>query len=83
MAQFTLTYTRCGVRTHASNRRPDLKSGALNHSANLVLIETRQGKIRMRKGNSKDCGMWNYHKLLLLKLLWLELLFVFRSQYEK
>ena len=27
---------RCGVRTHASTRRPDLKSGALNHSANLA-----------------------------------------------
>ena len=28
---------RCGVRTHASIRRPDLKSGALNHSANLAV----------------------------------------------
>jgi hypothetical protein len=47
------------------------------------LFISRQGKIGMRKRNSKDCGMWNYNKLLLLKLLWLELLFVFRSQYEK
>ena len=29
-------YVRCGVRTHAHNREPELKSGALDHSANLT-----------------------------------------------
>ena len=28
---------RCGVRTHALSREPELKSGALDHSANLTL----------------------------------------------
>ena len=27
---------RCGVRTHALSREPELKSGALDHSANLT-----------------------------------------------
>ena len=27
---------RCGVRTHAHNREPELKSGALDRSANLT-----------------------------------------------
>ena len=30
---------RCGVRTHALFRVPELKSGALDHSANLTVIE--------------------------------------------
>jgi hypothetical protein len=28
---------RCGVRTHALSRVPELKSGALDHSANLTI----------------------------------------------
>ena len=63
------TPTRCGVRTHASVQRPDLKSGALNHSANLVVFIGRQGKIIMREENSKDC--WITINFFLLELLWL------------
>ena len=33
------TFVRCGVRTHALLREPELKSGALDHSANLTAIE--------------------------------------------
>ena len=29
---------RCGVRTHALLREPELKSGALDHSANLTSL---------------------------------------------
>ena len=29
---------RCGVRTHAHSRVPELKSGALDRSANLTLM---------------------------------------------
>ena len=29
---------RCGVRTHARIRVPELKSGALDHSANLTVV---------------------------------------------
>ena len=32
------TFVRCGVRTHAHVREPELKSGALDHSANLTPI---------------------------------------------
>ena len=32
-------FVRCGVRTHARLRVPELKSGALDHSANLTRLE--------------------------------------------
>ena len=44
---------RCGVRTHASTWRPDLKSGALNHSANLANLEL-----------NKVCSMWEMRRSL-------------------
>ena len=31
-------FVRCGVRTHALLREPELKSGALDHSANLTVL---------------------------------------------
>lgn len=31
-------FARCGVRTHAPRWEPDLKSGALDRSANLALM---------------------------------------------
>ena len=34
--EITKTYVRCGVRTHALFQEPELKSGALDHSANLT-----------------------------------------------
>ena len=57
--------TRCGVRTHASIQRPDLKSGALNHSANLVHIYPCQGK----KANGKLVKKPTFDMFVLLKKL--------------
>ena len=54
------TPTRCGVRTHASYWRPDLKSGALNHSANLVLTCSCQRKNCHERRELK--GLLDYHK---------------------
>ena len=35
------THVRCGVRTHAPLREPELKSGALDRSANLTSCHKR------------------------------------------
>ena len=53
---FSLTknyLVRCGVRTHALSREPELKSGALDLSANLTLA--RNSKKRLVKKKVVGC----------------------------
>ena len=57
-------FVRCGVRTHALSREPELKSGALDHSANLtrcvrwVLTAGPQnpGKTRLPRAGRTNSG---------------------------
>ena len=42
--QKDIPIVRCGVRTHAHFREPELKSGALDRSANLTWMNERAEK---------------------------------------
>ena len=51
-ANFSLTknyLVRCGVRTHALSREPELKSGALDLSANLTLARNSEKRLVKKK----------------------------------